>query len=89
MNKFGGATMSREFIKVTQGPAVLADSVALKKDKDGLTNPNLHRRIKVNKTTGENEYLPREYELSVRGVDSYRSTKMFIYDEESTTTETP
>lgn len=81
--------MSKKFIKVTQGPAVLADSVALKKDKDGFTNPNLHRRIKVKKTTGKDEYLPREYELSVRGVDSYRSTKMFIHDEESTTTETP
>lgn len=74
---------------MTQGPAVFADDEALQKDEQGLTHPNLHRRIKTNKTVGEDEYLPREYELSVRGVDSYRSTKTFIHDEESTTTETP
>lgn len=74
---------------MTQGPAVLADEEALKKDEQGLTHPNLHRRIKTDTTTGEQEYLPREYTLSVHGVDSYRSTKTFLHNEESTTTETP
>ena len=81
--------MSKEFIRMTQGPAVLADGEALQKDEQGFTHPNLHRRIKVNTTVGEDEYLPREYELSVHGVDSYRSTKTFIHDEESTQVETP
>lgn len=81
--------MSKEFIKLTQGPAVLADEEALKKDEAGLTHPNLHRRIKEDKTIGENEISPREYEIAVRGVDSYRSTKTFVHDEESTTTEIP
>lgn len=81
--------MSSEFIKMAQGPAVLADEEALQKDAKGLTHPNLHRRIKIDKTVGEEEYLPREYKLSVQGVDSYRSTKTFVHDEESTTTETP
>lgn len=81
--------MSQEFIKLTQGPAVLADEGALQKDRQGFTHPNLHRRIKVDRTIGESEYLPREYELSVQGVDSYRLTKTFVHDEESTHSEAP
>lgn len=81
--------MSKEFIKMTQGPAVIADEEALQKDKQGFTHPNLHRRVKSDRTIGEDEYLPREYQLSVQGVDSYRSTRTFVHDEESTTSETP
>ena len=74
---------------MTQGPAVLADEEARQKDEKGITHPNLHRRIKSDRTIGEGEYLPREYTLSVQGVDSYRSTKTFMHDEESTLVEIP
>lgn len=79
---------SPEFIKMAQGPAILADEKALSKDKQGLTHPNLHRRIKTNTTIGE-EDLPVDYGLSIQGVDSYRSTIILSHDEESTTRETP
>ena len=81
--------MSKDFIPLTQGPAVLADEEALNKDRTGYTHPNLHRRIRTDRSKGEGEYLPREYNLSVRGVNSYRGTEMFMHNEEATDTEVP
>ena len=35
------------------------------------------------------ELAPREYTLQIHGVDSYRTTEIFVHDEESITTEIP
>lgn len=80
---------SAKFVNITQGPAILADDKAIEKDKVGFTNPNLHRRVKEDRTVGDKEYLPREYNLSIQGVDSYRTTESFIHDEESELREEP
>lgn len=51
-------------------------------DKNGFTNPNLHRRKLKN---AEN----RNYIISIHGVDSYRLTEYVTHDEESRTSEIP
>ena len=79
---------SSSFVSITQGPAEIADEESLKKDKRGITHPNLHRRIETDKVVGE-EVSPREYKLAIHGVDSYRLTRTFVHDEESTTSELP
>lgn len=81
--------MSKEFVPITQGPAKLADDTALQKDNVGFTYPNLHRRICKQRTVGQDECAPREYRLSIQGVDSYRTTESFVHDEESTSREEP
>lgn len=80
---------SEKFVNMAQGPAVPADDNALDKDRVGFTHPNLHRRVKGDRTIGDSEHLPREYSLSIRGVDSYRTTESFIHDEESILREEP
>lgn len=80
--------MSKEFIQITQGPAVLADETALQKDEQGFTHPNLHRRVDIT-TAVAPEVANREYDLAIRGVSSYRTTTSFTHDEEATTTEMP
>lgn len=80
--------MSKEFIQITQGPAVLADETALQKDEQGFTHPNLHRRVDAT-TIVPHEVAIREYDLAVRGVSSYRTTTSFTHDEESHTAEAP
>ena len=77
------------FPVLTQGPATLATEEDIKKDEGIYTHPNLHRRIRTDRSKGEGEYLPREYNLSVRGVNSYRGTEMFTHNEEATDTEVP
>ena len=73
---------------MAQGPAHLATPEELQKDIVGYTNPNLHRRIDP-QPREEPEVSPREYLLSVGGVDSYRMTKITTHDENSTTSEIP
>jgi hypothetical protein len=79
--------------KMAQGPAkpVEPDSEEERKDLvDGITKPNLHRRIDNESTPlSPEEVKPDTYELSVGGVSSYRTTTHTIHDEESTTTEIP
>lgn len=81
--------MKHEFIPITQGRAVPASEEDLKKDELGITRPDLHRRIKSETSKEGDEYLPREYSISVQGVDSYRYTQSFLHDEDSTTSEIP
>ena len=78
-----------DFIPMTQGLAVLADESDIERDETGFTHPNLHRRILTDRDTVEGEIEPRKYDISVWGVDSYRTTYKVIHDEESTTLETP
>ena len=73
----------------------VVDQLAYEKDQDvGFTHPNLHRRIvRQDPPETENplnkELAPREYTLQIHGVDSYRTTEIFVHDEESITTEIP
>ena len=79
--------------KMAQGPAkpVEPGSEEERKDLvDGITKPNLHRRIDNESTPlDEGEIKPDTYELTVQGVSSYRTTTHTIHDEESETSEIP
>lgn len=82
--------MAMEFPKTAQGAAVPADSEALEKDEIGFTNPNLHRRVDPQPPAPDSgEVAPRDYILSVQGVNSYRTEIIYTHDEESTTCEIP
>lgn len=57
---------------------------------NGKTKPNLHRRIDNESTPlDDGEAKPDAYELTVQGVNSYRTIKSEYHDEESTTMEIP
>lgn len=77
------------FPVLTQGPATLATEEDIKKDEGIYTHPDLHRRIKTDTSQLEDEVSPRKYEISVNGVDSYRTTTSYTHDEESVTREEP
>lgn len=82
--------MPQKFTKVTQGYATLASDKDIHNDIEvGITNPNLHRRIKTTREIRTDEVAQREYSLSVRGVNSYRTTESFTHDEDSVTREIP
>ena len=95
--------LADEIVKLAQGPAALADSVALDKDAKGFTHPNLHRRIDPQQPPTDSGYslvpirseyatseeheaalkhyhetysetAPRDYSLTVAGLNSYRTT---------------
>lgn len=57
------------------------------RDDNGFTNPNLHRRIHPHQYEGELD--AREYNLAIQGVNSYRTTKYPIHDEDSITSDIP
>lgn len=78
--------------KMAQGPAkpVEPGSAEEQKDEQGITKPNLHRRIDNESTPlSPEEVKPDTYELSVGGVSSYRTTTHTIHDEDSETSEIP
>ena len=80
-------------LKMAQGPAkpVEPDSEEERKDlEDGITKPNLHRRIDNEDTPKqEGEVAPDTYNLTVCGVNSYRTTTHTIHDEDSDSSEIP
>lgn len=73
--------------KMAQGPAkpVEPDSEEERKDLvDGITKPNLHRRIDNESTPlTEGEVSPDTYSLTVAAVNSYRTTTKTTYSEDS------
>lgn len=76
--------------KLAQGEAKPATPVDIAHDQGGITYPNLHRRIDNDATPlAEGELEPDKYTVSVSSVDSYRTTKHIVHDEESTTSEVP
>ena len=79
--------------KMAQGSAkpVEPGSEEERKDlEDGITKPNLHRRIDNESTPlDEGEIKPDTYDLTVQGVSSYRTTKSEYHDEDSETSEIP
>lgn len=77
-------------VKLAQGPAKLATAEDLEKDAEGITKPNLHRRIDDDLSELEpGEVAKDSHSLQVSGVNSYRSVEHYYHDEESTTSEIP
>ena len=65
-------------------------SVVITYSSSGYTNPNLHRRIDNEDTPKqEGEVAPDTYNLTVCGVNSYRTTTHTIHDEDSDSSEVP
>lgn len=80
--------MSYERPVIWQGNAVPLSDEDQKRDDIGFTNPNLHRRVDPH-MYGE-EVQPREYDLFISNLDSYRTTKcIYRNPEDNTDTETP
>lgn len=78
-------------IKTSQGRAtrVLNGSTEDKKDKFGITQPNLHRRVNTDSSVPDGEVEPRDYDLGVYGTHSYRAITVHTHDEESGANEIP
>ena len=77
------------FPKVGQGPAKLATDEEIQRDAVGFTHPNLHRRIDPQILTESNEYHPREYQLAINSLNSYRTTTIHSHDEDTELDEIP
>jgi len=80
--------------RMGQGPAILADEDDLDRDELGFTNPNLHRRVEphdppIADDPKNQELSPRQYQLNLQNVRSYRTTQINVHDEESIDDETP
>lgn len=79
-----------KYPQTAQGEAKPATQTDISHDNGGITYPNLHRRIdNENTPKEEGELAPDTYKISVSGVNSYRTTKHTVHDEESTTSEIP
>ena len=82
--------MSTVFPMVGQGTGRPVNENERKKDVQGFTHPNLHRRIDPQQLEeGSGEVNPRDYKLGIYNVNSYRTTIINTHDEESTTSEIP
>ena len=76
--------MADDYPKMAQGPAKLATEEDIAKDDFGITDPNLHRRIDDEATPlHPSETIPDSYTLSVKSVNSYRTTEHHIHDDSS------
>ena len=78
-------------INTGQGRAtkVLNGSTEDKKDKFGITQPNLHRRENTDNKVPDGEAKARENDLGVYRTHTNRTTTLYIHDEESTADEIP
>ena len=74
-----------------QGPAKPATLEDLEHDREGITKPNLHRRIDpdIKEEPEGSPVISTEYSITVGGVDSFRTTDQTVHDEDSTTSEVP
>lgn len=82
------------FIRMGQGPAILADEDDLERDALGFTNPNLHQRVEPHEPAiaddpRNQEIAPRSYQLGIEGVRAYQTTQLYVHNEESIDDETP
>lgn len=74
--------------KTAQGVAQVASEEDIRKDEQGFTYPNLHRRVEPSR--GEGEVADRKYTIGVYdGLHSTVTVEKFTHDEESTTCEIP
>lgn len=77
-------------LKLAQGPAKPASAEDIEKDEEGITKPNLHRRIDEDLTVLQPDEVEKDtHSLQVSALNSYRSTTQYYHDEESTTSEIP
>ena len=87
--------MSIDELKYGQGPAKLVpddptDPEYEKDMVDGITDPNLHRRIDEDLTVLQPEQVEKDtHSILIGGTNSFRSTEHYYHDEESTTSEVP
>ena len=72
-----------------QGPWKPAEDEDISKDNLGYTHPNLHRRLDIQQPTDPKELLPREYQVGIYGRDSYRTTTIYMHDEDDEYNEIP
>lgn len=73
-------------------PATTLTDEDAERDKHGYTHPNLHRRIDphtIHNDADHMEFKPRQYTIGILSTNSYRTTEMFIHDEDSETSEVP
>lgn len=81
------------FIPTGQNNAVKASDEDLQRDKNGFTNPYLHRRINepsvLTAEDTEQGIVDYNYKLGIYGTNSYRTTEIITHDEESETSEIP
>ena len=77
-------------IDLAQGYVKPASAEDLVKDAEGVTMPNLHRRMDedIVEPVGD-EVAPSKHSIMVNGVTSFRGIEHFYHDEESTTSEIP
>lgn len=75
------AGVTHYFQPISQRVARKATPEDIEKDEEGITDPNLHRRIATDTTS--------TYTLTIRSKYSYRTTKLNLHDEESETSEIP
>ncbi len=79
-----------EYYKMAQGPATEATAEDIAKDEEGITKPNLHRRIDPKQPqAGSEEYKPRDYKLNVSNLNSYKQTTINTHDEDGINNEIP
>lgn len=70
---------------VFQNPSARPASEAeIAQEATGFTNPDLHRRIDPQEvdTASTGEVAPRDYQLEISGVNSYRTTTLHFHDDE-------
>lgn len=77
---------------VSKGSTVISDK-DYQRDRNGYTNPNLHRRIETPSIVTDEDkaqgILDYDYKLGIYGLNSYRTTEVITHDEESEISEIP
>lgn len=82
--------MSIQNPKMGQGPAKELSGSELEKDTNiGFTNPNLHRRVDPKSPVNPNETCTRDYSIGIYSTNSYRTTTVYLHDEDSIDSEIP
>lgn len=57
------------------------------RDDVGFTNPNLHQRCDPSQLEGEHK--PREYDEFINGIQGYRTTESFTFEDDVNPDEIP
>lgn len=77
--------------QVGQGYMKPANEEDYKRDAKGFTAPYLHRRVEKypENIEYEGDVTPRNYNIAIFDLDSYRKTEFFNRDEDTETSEIP
>lgn len=82
--------MDEHVISNFQGLGRLANDEDKKRDAQGYTNPNLHRRVDVHAPSPESkEIKPRTYKFIRQGVYQLQLMESHYHDEDSNESEIP